>query len=59
MAASPVALLAENPALFAAVAYLLEGQAFSVGFAVFCLAVMAALHFPTRDRVERLLADRP
>lgn len=50
--------LVEGGALFATVAYLIEGRTFSVGFAVFCLAVMAALHFPTRARVEGLLAER-
>lgn len=51
--------LVEGGALFAAVAYLVEGETFSVGFAALCLAVMIALHFPTRARIDRLLAERP
>lgn len=49
----------EAGALLGSVAYFLEGEVVSVGVAALCLAVMATLHFPTRDRVERLLADRP
>jgi hypothetical protein len=51
--------IVEGGALFGAVAYLLEGEVFSIGIAALCLAVMATLHFPTRDRVDRLLAERP
>jgi hypothetical protein len=50
--------IVESGALFGAVAYMLEGEPFSIGIAALCLAVMATLHFPTRDRVDRLLADR-
>jgi hypothetical protein len=50
--------LVEGGAMFAAVAYLVEGQSVSVGLAAVCLAVMAGLHFPTRSRVDALLADR-
>lgn len=50
--------IVESGALFGAVAYMLEGETFSVGIASLCLAVMAVLHFPTRARVDRLRADR-
>jgi hypothetical protein len=51
--------IVEGGALMGAVAYMIEGEPFSIGVAALCLAVMATLHFPTRDRVERLRADRP
>jgi hypothetical protein len=47
----------ESGALLGAVAYLLEGETFALGISALCLAVMAGLHFPTRDRVDRLRAD--
>jgi hypothetical protein len=50
--------LVEGGALLAGVAYLTEREVVSFGLAVFCIAAMAVLHFPTRERVERLLADR-
>ncbi len=49
----------EAGALMGAAAYMIEGEPFSIGVAALCLAVMAVLHFPTRDRVDRLRADRP
>ena len=49
----------ESGALLGAVAYLLEGEVFALGMSALCLVVMAALHFPTRDRIDRLRADRP
>lgn len=51
--------IVEGGALMGATAYFIEGEPFSIGVAALCLAVMAVLHFPTRDRVERLRADRP
>ena len=51
--------LVEGGALFGAVAYLVEGETCSVGISAVCLAVMATLHFPTRERVDRLRAERP
>jgi len=50
--------LVEAGALFGTVAYLIEGETFGLGVAVLCLAVMAMLHFPTADRVERLRTSR-
>ncbi|HEX5139004.1 MAG TPA: hypothetical protein VFY93_18690 [Planctomycetota bacterium] len=51
--------LVEGGALFGAVAYMLEGETVALGMAILCIAVMAAVHFPTAERVERLRADRP
>lgn len=50
--------IVESGALLGGVAYMLEGEVFALGMAALCLAVMIALHFPTRDRVERLRAAR-
>jgi len=51
--------LVEGGALFGAVAYLLEGEPFALGVGALCIAVMAVLHFPTRERVLRLSDPAP
>lgn len=51
--------MVEGGVLFGTVAYLLDGELFSIGIALLCMAVMAALHFPTAERVDRLRAERP
>jgi hypothetical protein len=50
--------LVESGALLGMVAYLVEGERAGLGVGLACIAVMAALLFPTRERVERLLAAR-
>lgn len=49
--------LVEGGSLFGTVAFLLEGQTIGLVMAVLCIAAMIVLHYPTTDRVNRLLAE--
>lgn len=52
------AALLEGGAFLFLVAYLLEGTPWSLAGAFVMLGLMAYCHFPTRDRVERFLAEQ-